>query len=282
MSIRQKKVLSKVLIYLVLIIMVIISLFPLVYCLSASLRTQEDLFQSLFPFSFKALIPGKITLENYVIIFTEYSFWRPILNTLIVTGLTIVLGCLVNSIAGFAFTCFDFKGKKILYALVIVSFMVPFESIAIPLYDVASKLNIVDSYAGMIVPAIADGLVAFLFIQFFKDIPIALVEAARVDGASWPRIFLRIIMPISVPIFVTAGLMIFMNQWNSYMWPLLVARSKEIRTIQIAISAFRGERGIQWTYIFAASLISASIPICLFLPFQKYFVEGITAGSVKG
>lgn len=89
-------------------------------------------------------------------------------------------------------------------------------------------------------------------------------------------------MPISVPIFITAGLMIFMNQWNSYMWPLLVARSKEIRTIQIAISAFSGERAIQWTYIFAASLVSAGIPICLFLPFQKYFVEGITAGSVKG
>ena len=282
MTIKQKKVVSKVAIYIVLIVMVIVSLFPILFCLSASLRTQEDLFQSMFPFSFRALIPTKITFENYVIIFTKYEFWRPILNTVIVTAYTIFFGCLVNSIAGFAFTCFEFKGKKVLYGLVLISFMVPFESIAIPLYDVANKLKMVDSYAGMIVPAIADGLVAFLFIQFFKDIPVALIEAARVDGASWPRIFFRIIMPISVPIFITAGLMIFMNQWNSYMWPLLVARSKEIRTIQIAISAFSGERAIQWTYIFAASLVSAAIPICLFLPFQKYFVEGITAGSVKG
>lgn len=89
-------------------------------------------------------------------------------------------------------------------------------------------------------------------------------------------------MPISVPVFITAGLMIFMNQWNSYLWPLLVARSKEIRTIQIAISQFSGERSIKWTYIYAGSMISAIIPIALFLPFQKYFVEGITAGSVKG
>lgn len=282
MTMKRKGMISKVVLYIILLVMVVVSLFPIAFCLSASLRTQDDLFRNMFPFSFRALIPTQVTLSNYVIIFTKYEFWRPIMNTLIVTLLTILFGCLLNSVAGFAFTCFDFKGKTVIYALVLVSFMVPFESIAIPLYDVANKLKMVDTYAGMIVPAIADGLVAFLFIQFFKDIPVALIEAARVDGASWPRIFAKIIMPISKPVFVTAGLMIFMNQWNSYMWPLLVARSKEIRTIQIAISAFSGERAIQWTYIFAGSLISAIIPISLFLPFQKYFVEGITAGSVKG
>lgn len=282
MTMKRKGMISKVVLYIILLIMVVVSLFPIAFCLSASLRTQDDLFRNMFPFSFRALIPTQMTFSNYEIIFTKYEFWRPIMNTLIVTLLTILFGCLLNSVAGFAFTCFDFKGKTVIYALVLVSFMVPFESIAIPLYDVANKLKMVDTYAGMIVPAIADGLVAFLFIQFFKDIPVALIEAARVDGASWPRIFAKIIMPISKPVFVTAGLMIFMNQWNSYMWPLLVARSKEIRTIQIAISAFSGERAIQWTYIFAGSLISAIIPISLFLPFQKYFVEGITAGSVKG
>ena len=223
-----------------------------------------------------------MTAVNYIAIFTEYDFWRPIVNTLIVTILTILLGCVINSMAGFAFTCFEFKGKKIFYPLVLVSFMVPFEAIAIPLYSVADTFGMVDTYAGMIIPAIADGLVTFLFIQFFKDIPPSLIEAARVDGAKWPVIFTKIIMPISVPVFITAGLMIFMNQWNSYLWPLLVARSKEIRTIQIAISQFSGERSIKWTYIYAGSMISAIIPIALFLPFQKYFVEGITAGSVKG
>lgn len=160
--------------------------------------------------------------------------------------------------------------------------MVPFEATAIPLYNIASKMNMVDTLSGMIIPAIADGLVTFLFIQFFKDIPPSLVEAARVDGANWSTIFRKIIMPISIPVFITAGLMIFMNQWNSYLWPLLVARSDETRTIQIALSQFSGERTIQWTYIYAGSMISALIPIALFLPLQKYFVEGITAGSVKG
>ena len=268
--------------YIVLIIMMIFALFPIVYCLSASLRTQQELFSTMIPFSWKALIPTKLTFQSYIDIFGKFEFWRPMRNTLIVTVATIFFGCILNSMAAFAFVSFEFKGKAFLYGLVLFSFMVPFESIAIPLYDVAVKFHMVDTYAGMIVPAIADGLVTFLFIQFFKDIPTALLEAGRVDGASWPQIFIKIIIPISVPIYVTAGLMIFMSQWNSYMWPLLVARSKEIRTIQIAISAFSGERTIQWTNIFAASLISAGIPIAMFLPFQKYFVEGITAGSVKG
>lgn len=282
MTFKQKKIIKKLVIYIVLIIMTIISLFPVAFCLSASLRTQEDLFKNMFPFTLKSLFPTELTAWNYIAIFTEYEFLRPVVNTLIVTILTIILGCVINSMAGFAFTCFDFKGKKIFYPLVLVSFMIPFEAIAIPLYNVADKFGMVDTYAGMIIPAIADGLVTFLFIQFFKDIPPSLIEAARVDGARWPVIFVKIVVPISVPIFITAGLMIFMNQWNSYLWPLLVARSKEIRTIQIAISQFSGERSIQWTYIYAGSMISAIIPIALFLPFQKYFVEGITAGSVKG
>lgn len=282
MTLRQKEITKKIIIYIVLIVMAIASLFPIFFCFSASVRTQDDLFKYMFPFTLKSLIPSEITGENYAIIFTAYEFWRPIVNTLIVTVVTIIFGCILNSMAGFAFTCFEFKGKKILYPLVLISFMVPFEAVAIPLYNVVSKLGMVDTYAGMIVPAVADGLVTFLFIQFFKDIPPSLIEAARVDGAKWPAIFVKIIMPISIPIFVTAGLMIFMNQWNSYMWPLLVARSKEIRTIQIAISQFSGERSIKWTYIYASSTISAIIPILLFLPFQKYFVEGITAGSVKG
>ena len=282
MTLKQKRITKKLAIYIALVVMTVVSLFPVIFCLSASLRTQEDLFKNMFPFTIKSLLPTELTAVNYIAIFTEYDFWRPIVNTLIVTILTILLGCVINSMAGFAFTCFEFKGKKIFYPLVLVSFMVPFEAIAIPLYSVADTFGMVDTYAGMIIPAIADGLVTFLFIQFFKDIPPSLIEAARVDGAKWPVIFTKIIMPISVPVFITAGLMIFMNQWNSYLWPLLVARSKEIRNIQIAISQFSGERSIKWTYIYAGSMISAIIPIALFLPFQKYFVEGITAGSVKG
>lgn len=282
MTIQQKSTVKKIILYFALVIMAVVSLFPIFFCLSASLRTQDDLFRSMLPFTIKSLVPAQVTLANYMAIFRDYHFIRPIINTLVVTAATIFFGCLINSVAAFALTGFEFKGKTLIMILIMVSFMVPFEAIAIPLYNVANGLKLVDTYAGMIVPAIADGLVTYLFIQFFKDIPVSLIEAARVDGASWKRIYFRIIMPICTPVFITAGLMIFMNQWNSYLWPLLVARSKEIRTIQIALSEFSGERTIKWTYIYAGSLISGIIPIMLFLPLQKYFVEGITAGGVKG
>ena len=152
-----------------------------------------------------------------------------------------MLGCILNSIAAFAFAMFDFKGKKILFVLILLSFMIPFEAIALPLYQVADRLNMVNTYQGMIIPGIASGLVMFLFIQFFRDAPAELLEAARVDGAKISIIFLKILMPLSKPIFITAGLMLFMDQWNSYLWPLLIARSKDIRTIQIALSAFTTE-----------------------------------------
>lgn len=282
MTAEAKARTKKITLYIVLFIMVVVSLFPILFCVSASLRTQADLFQSMFPFSWRSLIPTDITGENYVAIFRDFNFLRPIINSLIVTIGTIVLGCFFNSIAAFALTSFEFRGKTIIKMLIMISFMVPFEAIAIPLYSVANSLGLVNTYLGMILPAAADGLVAFLFIQFFKDIPPSLIEAARIDGAKWPRIYFKIIMPICVPVFITAGLMIFMTQWNAYLWPLLVGRTKEIRTIQIALSEFRGEFAIQWTYIYAGAALSALIPIALFLPLQKYFVEGITAGGVKG
>lgn len=279
---QKKRQMNKVIQYCILVMVAFMSLFPILFCLSASMRTQQDLSANLFPFTLKSLFPEEFTIENYIIIFKDYEFLKPIINTIVVTAASIVGGCLLNALAAFAFTCFEFKGRKIFFILVMLSFMVPFESIAIPLYSIASNLNLVDTYSGMVLPAIADGMVVFLFIQFFKDIPVSLVEAARVDGASWPRIFRSVVVPMAKPVFVTAGLMIFMTQWNSYLWPLLVARSKEIRTIQIAVSAFSGERTIQWTLIYAATMISLILPIIVFIPLQKYYVEGITAGSVKG
>jgi len=192
MTLKQKSFTRKILIYIALIIMAVAALFPILFCLSASLRTQDDLFRNMFPFSIKSLIPTAATLENYVIIFTKHEFWRPIMNTMIVTVFTIIFGCILNSMAAFAFTCFEFKGKKILYPLVLISFMVPFEAIAIPLYSVASNLSMVDTYAGMIIPAVADGLVTFLFIQFFKDIAPSLVCYGRTHDLHEPMEFLYV------------------------------------------------------------------------------------------
>jgi ABC-type glycerol-3-phosphate transport system permease component len=234
------------------------------------------------PFSAKTFIPQEPTIDAYIKLFTEYNFIRPIINTLIIVILNIVFGCFINGIAAFAFATFNFKYKNTIYAIVLLSFMIPFEVIAMPLYTVVQGFGWVDTFAGILIPSIADGLVLFLFTQFFRDIPVSLIEAARVDGASWMTIFTKIIMPSSVPVFVTAGLMIFMNQWNAYLWPLLVARSQDVQMVQIALSVFRGTYHTLWACLYAGTLVSALIPLLLFLPFQKYFVQGMLSSGVKG
>ena len=169
-----------------------------------------------------------------------------------------------------------------MFGFFLVSFMIPFEAISIPLYKMINAWGWVDTRWALIVPGVASGLQLFLFRQFFADVPSSLVESARVDGASWVQIFFRIMVPMCVPIFITAGLMIFMGEWNSYMWPLLVARSVKIRTVQIMLASVKMEHTTLWSCMYAGSVLSVMIPIAIFLPLQKYFVEGITAGAVKG
>ncbi len=276
------KYVKKILLYTVLVLVACMSLFPLLWAFSASLRSDTELYKYALPFTIHTLIPVEPTLNSYISLFTEFDFAKPITNTIILVLILIPCGCLVNSIAAFSFATFNFPFKKILFSLFLVTFMIPFESIAMPLYNVINDFGWVDTRLALIVPGVASGLILFLFTQFFKDIPPSLIEAARIDGASWPVVFRRIIFPSSIPVFVTAGLMIFMDQWNAYLWPLLVARDREIRTIQIALSVFKMERVTLWSNLYAGSIISALIPLLLFLPFQKYYVQGIVSSGVKG
>lgn len=279
---KAKKRGTYALIYLALAANVVLTLFPLIYAIASSLRSDTEIFQYAMPFSWRTFIPVEVTFDAYRSVFGEYAFWRPILNTFIVSGAAIFFGCLVNAVAAYSFACYEFRGKKVLYLIVLFSFMIPFESITIPLYSVVDQFGWVNSFAGIIIPSIADGMVLFLFTQFFSEFPKSLFEAARMDGASWAQQFFRILLPLSLPVFVTAGLMIFMTHWNSYLWPLLIARSPDIRTIQVALSDFRGAHTTEWARLYAASTISAVLPLLFFFPFQKQFVQGITSTGIKG
>ena len=276
------KVWQKIIIYIALVLMAFATLFPLLYGIACSLRSDNEIFAYALPFSIHTLIPVEWTFQSYIDLFARFHFEKPFLNTIIMVVISIPLGCIVNSIAAFAFATFHFKGKGVLFSLVLVSFMIPFDVIAMPLYNIVDGFGWVDTWPGLIAPTIASGLVLFLFTQFFRDIPPSLIEAARVDGAGWATIFIKIILPSSIPVFVTAGLMIFMDQWNAYLWPLLVARSQDIRPLQIALASFKMERSTLWSCMYAGTIFSAVIPLALFLPFQRFFVQGITSSVIKG
>ena len=278
----SRVIIRNTLLYFVLTAICVLTVFPLLWGLGASFRSDEELFRYTLPFSSKTLIPQVFTLDSYEMLFGRFNFFRPIVNTLLVTGITIFFGSIINSIAAFSFAVFDFKFKRIIFAVVMVSFMIPFEAIVMPLYILVQRMGWVDTYYGLIIPGIADGLVLFLFTQFFRDIPKSLIEAARVDGAGWLTIFIRIIVPISVTVYITAGLMTFMGVWNSYFRPLLVARSRNIQMIQTALAITRGEYSTLWSVLYAGSMVAAFIPLFLFLPFQKYFVQGYVGSGIKG
>ena len=143
-------------------------------------------------------------------------------------------------------------------------------------------MGLINTYAGLILPSLANGLVLFLFVQSFRDIPVSLLEAVRIDGGSWGTCYWKVVMPLSKAIIVTACLMVFVNEWNNFLWPLLAGRIDSVKTITIAISSFKEQNVTHWSLIYASSMLSALVPIFLFLPFQKYFIQGITSGSVKG
>lgn len=274
--------LKKMLLYVVLVCIAVIAIFPFFYILMASFRTNMEIFEYALPFTWKTLIPQEWTFNNYIAIFEEFHYGVALKNTLMVVVILVPLVLAISALGGFVFAFFDFKGKNVLFSLCLISFMIPTDAIALPLYDLVSDMGMVNTYWGMIFPSAASGLAMFLFTQFFKEIPKSLLEAARIDGANWLQIFGRIVLPLSVPVTITAGLMVFVNEWNNFFWPLLAARKEEIRTLQVALSYFSDENEVFFSYIFAGAAISAIVPVLLFLPLQKYFVQGILSSGVKG
>ncbi len=256
-------------------------LLPLWWALVSSLRPNTRVFADVFPFTLKALLPSPASLEAYVGII-QLGFGGIILNTLLVAAITTIVGLTLNAAAGFAFAIFDFKGKRIILSLVILSFMLPFEAIALPLYNVMRQLGWLDSIAALVAPGVTNGLVVFLFYQFFRQVPMDYLEAARLDGVSWPNILLRIYVPLSLPTCISAALLLFVFQWEAFLWPLLAMPSQEFKVIQVGMAAFQQQYGTIWNQLFAVAVVTALIPIALLLPLQRYYVQGLSRAGIKG
>ena len=256
-------------------------LLPLWWAVVSSLRPNTKVFADVFPFTPKALLPSPVSLEAYDGIL-QLGFGPIILNTLLIAAITTVAGLTLNAAAGFAFAIFDFKGKRVILSLVILSFMLPFEAIALPLYNVMRQLGWLDSIAALVAPGVTNGLVVFLFYQFFRQVPRDYLEAARLDGVSWPNILLRIYVPLSLPTCISAALLLFVFQWEAFLWPLLAMPSQEFKVIQVGMAAFQQQYGTIWNQLFAVAVVTALIPIALLLPLQRYYVQGLAGAGIKG
>ena len=282
---RRKRAVKKgvmVLKYAALAVASFIVLMPIMWFMTSSFRSNNEVFANINPFSLREMFFGTYSLENYRTIFVKYNFARTVGNTLLVCFLTITIGIFVCSMAGYALAKMEFKGKRIMMMLVLFSIMIPFDAIAIPLYSIIMKLRWIDTYKAVILPAVANGMTIFLFRQSFVDIDNSLLESARMDGAGEFRTYLQIVMPVSIPTIISGALVMFTAQWNAFMWPLLVARSDKLKMLPVALADFQLENGTMWAELFAGITISMVIPCVILIPFQKYYIRGIASSGTKG
>ncbi len=282
---RRKRAVKKgvmVLKYAALAVASFIVLMPILWFMTSSFRSNNEVFANINPFSLREMFFGTFSLENYRSIFVKSNCARTVGNTLLVCFLTITIGIFVCSMAGYALAKMEFKGKRIMMMLVLFSIMIPFDAIAIPLYSIIMKLRWIDTYKAVILPAVANGMTIFLFRQSFVDIDNSLLESARMDGAGEFRTYLQIVMPVSIPTIISGALVMFTAQWNAFMWPLLVARSDKLKMLQVALADFQLENGTMWAELFAGITISMVIPCVILIPFQKYYIRGIASSGTKG
>ena len=285
---RQRLILS--LRYALMILISAIFIFPIVFMVMSSLKPDLQLLRDSG--SLRAFLPvGDISLDNYHDAFWRVPMMQFFFNSVFTTAVSVLLALLLNSLAAFAFAFLQWRGKRLVLSLIIATFIVPFEVIAIPLLLVVNNLpwlgaegleiGWLNSYHVQIIPFIADSLGIFLFYQYFRDLPDELVEAARIDGASVWQIYARIVMPISGPIVATVAILKFLAMWNAYIWPLMTVRTEELRPIMVGLQYFF-QLDTKWGEIMAY-LSVVTIPVLIFyLALQRAFIESIATSGIKG
>jgi multiple sugar transport system permease protein len=269
--------------YAVLVLFTIISVGPALYIISPAFRDSKSLFS--YP---PQWLPNEFYLGNFQFLFTETSYVRWAINTLIfATGVTLI-ALVIDTLAGYAFARMQFPLKKTLFGLILATLMVPTAAVLAPTYlmvrfldDVTFGLVGIDTYPGLILPMTVSPLGVFMMRQFIETLPPGLYEAARIDGASEWRIFTKIVLPLMKPAIVVLGIFVFMLQWANLLWPLVATTKDETRVLTVGISTLQGQFVTNWGVIAAATLMTLLPITIVFLFFQKWFVQASVAGALK-
>lgn len=262
------------------ILIAIMFLLPFLWMVVSSIRPSEEIFDSLSPLSIHVLVPNELTLSSYADL-AQGPLGRSVINSLIITVGALVPGLVISAMAAFAFSVMPLPFRNVLFMIVAITFMIPFDTIAIPLSAQFRDWNLQNTYMGLILPGLANGLAVFVLRQFFLGIPFELSEAARIDGASWWRIFWRIYIPLSKPALIGAGLMFFLGQWQAYLWPLLISTDPDLQVAPVALAQYLGQFEFNFGAMFAGATLVSLLPAVLLLLFQPYFTQSISSEGIK-
>ncbi len=259
------------------IIVALIVLLPLLYAVSIAFMPSNELFTMELN-----LLPKSPTLQNFIDAFTTVPLLRFILNSFLVAG-CITLGQIITcSLSAFAFSFLDFKGKGVLFMIVMATMMVPGEATIISNYLTVGNLGMLDTYPVLIVPYLTSAMGIFLFRQFYMSFPMSLYESAKLDGCSNLKFIVKILIPLTKSAIGAMAVYTFINAWNQYMWPLLVTGSNEMRTVQIGISMLDSVDSQSITMMIAGVVMVIIPSISIFIVGQKQLIRGMFSGAVKG
>ena len=252
-------------------------LLPFAYMISTSLKSLGEVFTTPIQW-----IPAELRWDNYITPLREHPIAHYFRNSLFVASAVTLLNLLTCSLAGYSFAKFHYPGRDLLFGTVLATMMIPLASMIIPLFIVVRDLGWVDSYLGLIIPAGTSAFGIFLMRQFMMAIPDDLLDAARLDGSSEPRIFFAIVLPMSKTALSSLAIFIFMWNWDSFFWPLLVATDDRYRTLPLGIALFESSYGTNYPQLMAVALLAMLPVLIAFLILQRNFIEALTMSGIKG
>jgi multiple sugar transport system permease protein len=272
-----KKSAAKIVLIAVSAILALLTASPLVWMVLASVMPAGQ--ASSFPIR---LLPDPVTFDHYAALIDRLHIGRYFLNSLIVSTSITLISLFVNSLAGYAFAKFRFGGRDRLFRMLLAALVIPAQVTMLPLFLMLNAMGLVNTYLGVIVPGIASIFGIFVIRQFALSIPDSLIEAARIDGAGDFRIYATIILPLCKPILVTLAIFTFMGTWNDFLWPLIVMTDDTMYTLPVALASLAGEHVQDTELMMAGSVITVLPVLILFMALQRYYIQGIMMGGVKG
>ena len=252
----------------------ICTVLPLVVMVLGSLKPEAEV-------TAPALLPQHPTMANYVYVFTQVPFARYMLNSAFIAGVVTVLALWFHSMAAYALARLRFPGRETIFLVIFSTLLVSLPVVMVPTFVIVRTLGLVNSYGGLIIPAIFNAFGIFLLRQFYLSIPGELEEAALVDGAGYWRVYWSVILPLSRPILAALAVFFFLANWNSFVWPLTITSDPDLRTVQLGIAGFQQEYGSKWNYVLAAAAVAALPMLLMFFCFQRQIVESIKTAGFK-
>jgi len=276
--------------WIIVILLILVIGLPFLIMVSISLQTMKEVYSSSI-----VLIPKKLQFINYINAMKNGNWGRYLFNSFFITSVVTAISLFINSMTGYVFARIRFKGRDMLFILLLLGMMIPPQVTMVPLFIMLKRFplmggndilgiggkGLLNTYTGLILPFIAGSFGVFLCRQYYISFSQALDDAARIDGCGRFRTFIHIYLPLSKPILATLGILKFTGTWNEYTWPLIMTNSDTMKTVQIALTSFRDEAEVIWNQLMAATIVSSLAIYIIFSFLQKYFVAGITEGSVK-